>query len=49
MALLQQPANSLCADCGAKGPRWASANLGIFICIRCVAPFRRLALRARLV
>lgn len=27
--------NSLCADCGAKDPDWASTNLGVLICIKC--------------
>merc|ERR1739838_309217 len=29
------PENKFCADCEAKGPRWVSWNLGIFLCIRC--------------
>ncbi|CAM9012859.1 unnamed protein product [Wickerhamomyces anomalus] len=34
--LLKEPGNSHCADCKtASHPRWASWNLGIFICIRC--------------
>lgn len=34
--LLRESANSNCADCKtAAHPRWASWNLGIFICIRC--------------
>ena len=27
------PGNLFCADCGAKGPDWASINLGSLICI----------------
>lgn len=35
-ALLKEAGNSHCADCKtASHPRWASWNLGIFICIRC--------------
>lgn len=35
-ALLKETANRTCADCKtATHPRWASWNLGCFICIRC--------------
>ncbi|KAL2835231.1 stromal membrane-associated protein [Aspergillus cavernicola] len=35
-ALLKLEGNKICADCKRnKHPRWASWNLGIFICIRC--------------
>lgn len=35
-ALLKEPGNRFCSDCkNASHPRWASWNLGIFICIRC--------------
>ncbi|GAA5987859.1 hypothetical protein JCM10908_007247 [Rhodotorula pacifica] len=33
--LLKQPDNKLCADCKRNDPRWASTNLGVFMCIRC--------------
>uniref|UniRef100_A0A7C8ZIC2 Arf-GAP domain-containing protein n=2 Tax=Opuntia streptacantha TaxID=393608 RepID=A0A7C8ZIC2_OPUST len=33
--LLKLPENRECADCQSKAPRWASVNLGIFICMRC--------------
>ncbi|XP_002966825.2 probable ADP-ribosylation factor GTPase-activating protein AGD5 isoform X1 [Selaginella moellendorffii] len=34
-ALMKLPDNRECADCRSKSPRWASINLGIFICIQC--------------
>ncbi|XP_007893160.1 stromal membrane-associated protein 2 isoform X1 [Callorhinchus milii] len=40
--LLQQPGNKHCADCRATGPRWASWNLGVFMCIRCAGIHRNL-------
>ncbi|XP_068748022.1 stromal membrane-associated protein 1-like [Montipora capricornis] len=40
--LLKEEENRYCADCGAKGPRWASWNLGVFLCIRCAGIHRNL-------
>ncbi|KAL1541928.1 hypothetical protein AAHA92_26085 [Salvia divinorum] len=40
--LLKQPGNKECADCRSKGPRWASINLGIFICMQCSGIHRSL-------
>jgi len=34
-AMLRRPENKLCADCKKNDPRWASTNLGCFMCIRC--------------
>ncbi|ORY89800.1 hypothetical protein BCR35DRAFT_261944 [Leucosporidium creatinivorum] len=34
-AMLKKPENKLCADCKRNDPRWASTNLGCFMCIRC--------------
>ncbi|XP_034040407.1 stromal membrane-associated protein 1-like isoform X3 [Thalassophryne amazonica] len=40
--LLREEDNKYCADCEAKGPRWASSNLGVFMCIRCAGIHRNL-------
>lgn len=40
--LLKEEANKECADCTARGPLWASWNLGIFICIKCAGFHRKL-------
>ncbi|XP_069478656.1 stromal membrane-associated protein 2 isoform X2 [Ambystoma mexicanum] len=41
-SLLQEEENRVCADCKAKGPRWASWNIGVFVCIRCAGIHRNL-------
>ncbi|WVQ82055.1 hypothetical protein IAT38_004183 [Cryptococcus sp. DSM 104549] len=33
--LVKQPDNKSCADCRKNDARWASWNLGVFLCIRC--------------
>ncbi|KAB2633774.1 ADP-ribosylation factor GTPase-activating protein AGD15 [Pyrus ussuriensis x Pyrus communis] len=40
--LLKLPQNRECADCWSKAPRWASVNLGIFICMQCSGIHRSL-------
>ncbi|KCV71785.1 hypothetical protein H696_01202 [Fonticula alba] len=42
MELVGRPENKTCADCGEKGPRWASWNIGCFICMNCAGVHRRL-------
>ena len=34
-ALLREEPNRRCAECGARGPTWASVNLGVFVCLNC--------------
>jgi stromal membrane-associated protein len=41
-AMLNRPENRECFDCNCKGPRWASINLGVFICMRCAGIHRSL-------
>ncbi|TFK96656.1 hypothetical protein BDV98DRAFT_555086 [Pterulicium gracile] len=33
--LVKLPENKVCADCKRNDPRWASWNIGAFLCIRC--------------
>lgn len=40
--MLLLPYNRRCADCAAFAPRWASVNLGVFICEACSGIHRRL-------
>ncbi|KAL0811867.1 hypothetical protein ABMA28_009291 [Loxostege sticticalis] len=40
--MLKDEDNKYCVDCDAKGPRWVSWNLGIFLCIRCAGIHRNL-------
>ncbi|XP_059069809.1 ADP-ribosylation factor GTPase-activating protein AGD12 isoform X2 [Cryptomeria japonica] len=40
--LQARPDNHICADCGAPDPKWASSNIGVFICIKCSGVHRSL-------
>ncbi|XP_040377393.1 ADP-ribosylation factor GTPase-activating protein AGD12-like isoform X2 [Oryza brachyantha] len=40
--LLHRSENRICADCSAPDPKWASANIGVFICLKCSGVHRSL-------
>ncbi|KAN0065901.1 Protein gts1 [Thecaphora frezii] len=42
MELVRQPGNDICADCRGRAPRWASWNLGIFLCVQCAGVHRKM-------
>jgi hypothetical protein len=44
-AMLSEEENKVCADCYDRSPRWASWNLGVFICIK--VPFVTMVMCAR--
>ncbi|XP_027344986.1 ADP-ribosylation factor GTPase-activating protein AGD12-like isoform X1 [Abrus precatorius] len=40
--LLVQKDNRFCADCNSPDPKWASANIGVFVCLKCCGVHRSL-------
>ncbi|KAH6763679.1 Calcium-dependent ARF-type GTPase activating protein family [Perilla frutescens var. frutescens] len=40
--LLGQSDNRVCADCAAPDPKWASTNIGVFLCLKCCGVHRSL-------
>ena len=40
--LLAEQANKVCADCGARAPRYASTTFAVFLCNRCFGVHRGL-------
>ncbi|KAK7715019.1 ADP-ribosylation factor GTPase-activating protein gcs1 [Diaporthe eres] len=42
LAIQKESGNSLCCDCNAPSPQWASPKFGIFICLSCAGVHRGL-------
>ncbi|KAG0250753.1 hypothetical protein DFQ27_009219, partial [Actinomortierella ambigua] len=40
--LLKIPVNTICCDCGASNPKWASTSIGCFLCMRCCSIHRKM-------
>jgi len=40
--LMALPENKTCFDCKQKNPKWASSNIGIFICYQCTTKHRNM-------
>uniref|UniRef100_A0A3B4BJ49 ArfGAP with dual PH domains 2 n=1 Tax=Periophthalmus magnuspinnatus TaxID=409849 RepID=A0A3B4BJ49_9GOBI len=47
LELVKQPDNSVCADCGAPDPDWASYKLGVFLCLNCSGIHRNLSSKVK--
>jgi len=47
--LLKKDENRCCADCHARGPTWASVNLGVFLCLQCSGIHRSLGVHVSVV
>ena len=41
-SMLQDDDNKHCVDCDNKDPKWASCNLGVFLCASCAGIHRTL-------
>ena len=41
-SMLQKEDNKYCVECVGKNPKWASWNLGVFLCTRCAEIHRKL-------
>jgi ADP-ribosylation factor GTPase-activating protein 1 len=44
-ALMKVPGNNKCIDCDAPYPQWASANVGVFMCLECSGVHRGLGVQ----
>ncbi|KAJ3557622.1 hypothetical protein NM688_g1380 [Phlebia brevispora] len=42
LELVNLPGNDVCADCKARAPRWASYNIGVFLCMNCASIHRKI-------
>eukprot|EP00917_Polyrhabdina_sp_WS-2016_P014019 GHVP01030617.1.p1 GENE.GHVP01030617.1~~GHVP01030617.1.p1 ORF type:complete len:383 (+),score=49.54 GHVP01030617.1:27-1151(+) len=42
VSVVKDSQNLTCADCRARGPRWASVNLGVLVCLDCCGVHRSL-------
>lgn len=49
VAMQRQPENKQCADCHGPAPRWASTNLGCFLCIGCSGLHRKIGVHISVV
>jgi len=49
MAMMKEPANRRCADCGSYSATWCSTGFGVFVCIRCSGVHRSLGSHVTLV
>lgn len=48
-ALMKVPGNNKCIDCDAPYPQWASANVGVFMCLECSGVHRGLGVQVSFV